>query len=139
MSPVSAQISRLSLAVAFAVASMVASPLFPVDALASAPVREPVIPCMEEARMATLARIMERLRAGGAPDPKVYQDQEPRLVSRSGNQISYEFHFLGYEDYRGGVWPARERHVTTVVFKRKARTAGEACRMTASVMLDIWY
>lgn len=108
-------------------------------AAASAPSAVRVTPCVEEARLSAIDGAMTRLTSAKAIDAKVYEAQEPRLVTRSGNLITYEFMLQTYDDYSGGVWPARERHQVVVLFDRKARTPESNCRIQNKTLLDIWY
>ncbi len=98
-----------------------------------------VTPCVEEARLSAIDSAMIRLTTSKAIDAKVYEAQEPRLVTRNGNLITYEFMLQTYDDYSGGVWPARERHQVVVLIDRKARTPEANCRIQSKALLDIWY
>jgi hypothetical protein len=98
-----------------------------------------VTPCVEEARLSAVENAMTRLVNMKAVDAKVYESEDPRFVSRNGNTLTYEFMLQTYDDYRGGVWPARERHQVVVVFDRKARSPEAGCRVQNSTMLDVWY
>ncbi len=98
-----------------------------------------VNPCLEEARLAAVNDSMERLKASNAADPKVYEDRSPASFSRAGNTFVYEFFLQAYDDYRGGIWPAREHYQVVVSFNRKARTPDQTCLISKTTLLEVAY
>ncbi len=98
-----------------------------------------VNPCLEEARLAAVTHSMDKLRAGNAVDPKVYEERDPELSGRSGNAFTYMFSIQAFDDYRGGIWPARERYQVVVLFDRKVRKPELTCSVTKVTMLEVAY
>lgn len=98
-----------------------------------------VNPCLEEARLSAVNDSMERLKAGNAADPKVYEDRSPASFSRSNNTFVYEFSLQAYDDYRGGIWPAREHYQVVVSFNRKARKPEQTCQIDKATLLEVTY
>ena len=98
-----------------------------------------VTPCLEEARLAAVNDSMERLKAGNAADPKVYEDRSPESFSRSNNTFAYDFFLQAYEDYRGGIWPAHEHYQVVVSFNRKARSPEQTCQINKATLLEVAY
>lgn len=98
-----------------------------------------VTPCLEEARLAAVNDSMERLRAGNAADPKVYEDRSPESFSRANNTFVYDFSLQAFDDYRGGIWPAREHYQVVVSFNRKARKPDQTCQISKATLLEVAY
>jgi len=98
-----------------------------------------VTPCLEEARLAAVNDSMERLKAGNAADPKVYEDRSPESFSRSNNTVADDFALRADDDYRGGIWPAREHYQVVVFFNRNARSPGQTCQINKATLLEVGY
>lgn len=98
-----------------------------------------VMPCLEEARLAAVSDALAHLKAAAAADPKVYEDRIPEGFSRAGNRIIYEFFLLSYDDYRGGIWPARDHYQVVVLFDRKAAKPELTCRVQKAEKVAVTY
>lgn len=97
------------------------------------------MPCMEEARLSAASESLKHMQAANAADPKVYEENDPRLVMRSGNTFLYEFTFLAYNDYEGGIWPAHERYEVAVKWDRRARDKASTCVVTRTALVSTTY
>jgi hypothetical protein len=97
------------------------------------------MPCVEEARLAAASDSLKSMQAANAADPKVYEEDDPRLVSRRGASYIYEIRFLAYDDYEGGVWPAHERYEVEVRWNRKAKDKAGTCRVEKVSFVSSYY
>jgi hypothetical protein len=94
---------------------------------------------MEEARLAAASESLRQMQATSAADPKVYEETDPRLVMRSGDTFLYEFSFLAYEDYEGGIWPGHERFEVTVKWNQRARDKASTCVVSRTALVATTY
>jgi hypothetical protein len=97
------------------------------------------MPCVEEARIAAAADSLRNMQAAHAADPKVYEEDDPRLIGRTGTSYVYEIRFLAYNDYEGGMWPAHETYEVQVRWNRKAKDKAGTCRIEKVSFVSSFY